>query len=121
VFDNRKTFLTPLLGAVERALYRLAGVDPEVEQKWVALAVGDYAVHWHAVSVDTHHTRGTFQFNREPVTAERGGAAPDESRNVGQSESSLNRISRPLCVNLTPSPSRPAETQGARLERAAFG
>ncbi len=35
VFDNRKTFLTPLLGPVERALYRLAGVDPVVEQKWV--------------------------------------------------------------------------------------
>ena len=28
VFDNRKTFLTPLFGPVERALYRLAGVDP---------------------------------------------------------------------------------------------
>ena len=55
VFGNRKTFLTPLLSPVERALYRLAGVDPEVEQKWVALAVGDYAVHWHAVSVDSPH------------------------------------------------------------------
>jgi K+-transporting ATPase ATPase A chain len=39
VFDNRKTFLTPLLGPVERALYRLAGVDPEVEQKWVEYAL----------------------------------------------------------------------------------
>ena len=34
VFDNRKTFLTPLVGPVERALYRLAGVDPGAEQKW---------------------------------------------------------------------------------------
>jgi potassium-transporting ATPase potassium-binding subunit len=39
VFDNRKTFLTPLLGPIERALYRLAGVDPEVEQKWVEYAL----------------------------------------------------------------------------------
>ena len=39
VFDSRKTFLTPLLGPVERALYRLAGVDPEVEQKWVEYAL----------------------------------------------------------------------------------
>jgi len=39
VFDNRKTFLTPLLGPVERALYRLAGVDPEVEQKRVEYAL----------------------------------------------------------------------------------
>jgi potassium-transporting ATPase potassium-binding subunit len=34
VFDNRKTFLTPVLAPVERALYRLAGVDPPVEQEW---------------------------------------------------------------------------------------
>jgi len=26
------------------------------------LAPGDYTVKWHAVSVDTHHTQGTFQF-----------------------------------------------------------
>jgi potassium-transporting ATPase potassium-binding subunit len=39
VFDNRKTFLTPLLGPVEPAFYRLAGVDPEVEQKWVEYAL----------------------------------------------------------------------------------
>ena len=39
VFDNRRTFLTPLLGPVERALYRLAGVDPVVEQKWVEYAL----------------------------------------------------------------------------------
>jgi copper resistance protein C len=27
-----------------------------------ALAPGAYRVHWHAVSVDTHHTQGTFEF-----------------------------------------------------------
>jgi copper resistance protein C len=26
------------------------------------LAPGAYKVHWHAVSVDTHHTQGTFEF-----------------------------------------------------------
>src|SRR5271165_122161 len=39
VFDDRKTFLTPLLGPLERALYRLAGVDPQVEQKWPEYAI----------------------------------------------------------------------------------
>jgi potassium-transporting ATPase potassium-binding subunit len=34
VFDNRRTFLTPICGPIERALYRLAGVEPEGEQKW---------------------------------------------------------------------------------------
>jgi hypothetical protein len=31
-----------------------------------ALAAGAYTVHWHAVSVDTHHTQGTFQFTVNP-------------------------------------------------------
>jgi copper resistance protein C len=26
------------------------------------LSSGAYTVHWHAVSVDTHHTQGTFEF-----------------------------------------------------------
>ena len=26
------------------------------------LSPGVYKVHWHAVSVDTHHTQGTFEF-----------------------------------------------------------
>jgi copper resistance protein C len=31
-----------------------------------ALAAGDYTVRWHAVSVDTHHTQGTFSFTVKP-------------------------------------------------------
>jgi methionine-rich copper-binding protein CopC len=31
-----------------------------------ALAAGAYTVHWHAVSVDTHHTQGTFEFTVKP-------------------------------------------------------
>ena len=30
------------------------------------LAAGDYKVHWQAVSVDTHHTQGTFEFSVKP-------------------------------------------------------
>jgi methionine-rich copper-binding protein CopC len=30
------------------------------------LAAGDYTVHWQAVSVDTHHTQGTFAFTVKP-------------------------------------------------------
>lgn len=30
------------------------------------LSAGAYTVHWHAVSVDTHHTQGTFQFTVKP-------------------------------------------------------
>ncbi len=30
------------------------------------LAPGVYTVHWHAVSVDTHHTQGDFSFTVKP-------------------------------------------------------
>jgi methionine-rich copper-binding protein CopC len=30
------------------------------------LAAGLYTVHWRAVSVDTHHTQGAFQFTVKP-------------------------------------------------------
>jgi copper resistance protein C len=30
------------------------------------LPPGAYKVHWHAVSVDTHHTQGDFQFTVKP-------------------------------------------------------
>jgi hypothetical protein len=31
-----------------------------------ALTAGAYKVHWQAVSVDTHHTQGTFEFTVKP-------------------------------------------------------
>jgi copper resistance protein C len=31
-----------------------------------ALPPGVYTVNWHAVSVDTHHTQGSFQFTVKP-------------------------------------------------------
>ena len=39
VFEKRRTFLTPLLGPIERAFYRLAGIDAEAEQEWHAYAL----------------------------------------------------------------------------------
>ena len=39
VFDNRRTFLTQIVSPIERALYRLAGVDPDIEQKWHEYAI----------------------------------------------------------------------------------
>jgi potassium-transporting ATPase potassium-binding subunit len=39
VFDNRRTFLTQIIGPIERALYRLAGVEPDIEQKWREYAI----------------------------------------------------------------------------------
>jgi K+-transporting ATPase ATPase A chain len=39
VFESRRTFLTPIIGPVERVFYRFAGVDPEAEQKWHEYAI----------------------------------------------------------------------------------
>ncbi len=39
LFNGERTLLSPLLGPVERGLYRLAGVDPKAEQHWVTYAV----------------------------------------------------------------------------------
>src|SRR5215813_2550700 len=39
VFEGERTFLTPVLGRVERALYRVAGVDETREQTWITYTV----------------------------------------------------------------------------------
>ncbi len=39
VFAGERTLLSPVLGPVERGLYRLAGVDEKTEQHWVTYAV----------------------------------------------------------------------------------
>ncbi|MBK1839172.1 potassium-transporting ATPase subunit KdpA [Azospirillum sp. YIM B02556] len=39
VFTGERTLLSPILGPVERGLYRLAGVDERAEQHWVTYAV----------------------------------------------------------------------------------
>jgi K+-transporting ATPase ATPase A chain len=39
VFNGERTFLSPVLGPVERALYRMSGVDEHAEQHWVIYGV----------------------------------------------------------------------------------
>ena len=39
VYAGQRTFLSPVLGPVERGFYRLAGVDPAREQDWYAYAI----------------------------------------------------------------------------------
>jgi len=34
VMEGKRTFLTPVMGPVERICYRLSGVDPSIEQNW---------------------------------------------------------------------------------------
>ncbi len=39
VFSGERTFLTPVVGPVERGFYRLAGVDPAREQDWLGYTI----------------------------------------------------------------------------------
>jgi potassium-transporting ATPase potassium-binding subunit len=39
VFSGERTFLTPVVGPIERGFYRLAGVDPSREQDWYGYAI----------------------------------------------------------------------------------
>ena len=39
VYAGQRTFLSPVLGPVERGFYRLAGVDPAREQDWYGYAI----------------------------------------------------------------------------------
>ena len=39
VFNGERNFLSPVLGPVERAVYRLSGVDEKAEQHWVTYGV----------------------------------------------------------------------------------
>jgi len=39
VMEGERTWLTPVLGPVERACYRISGVDPKIEQNWKTYAL----------------------------------------------------------------------------------
>ena len=39
VFERRKTFLDPVLGPIERAIYKLSGVEADKEMHWTAYAI----------------------------------------------------------------------------------
>jgi potassium-transporting ATPase potassium-binding subunit len=39
VFDGTKTFLSPVLGPIERLIYKILGVDPHEDQHWTKYAI----------------------------------------------------------------------------------
>ena len=45
VYQQDRTLLQPLLGPIETAIYRLAGIDAEAEQAWYAYAISLLALH----------------------------------------------------------------------------
>jgi potassium-transporting ATPase potassium-binding subunit len=45
VYAGERTFLQPLIGPLETVLYRLAGIDPKVEQSWFRYATSLLLLH----------------------------------------------------------------------------
>src|SRR6478672_8924545 len=39
VFERERTWLDPVLGPIERLIYRASGVKPEVEQHWTTYTI----------------------------------------------------------------------------------
>jgi K+-transporting ATPase A subunit len=74
VFDNRRTFLTQIVDPIERALYRLAGVEPDIEQKWHEYAIamvlfGGICMLGSMRCSDWRKRRRSHQLGRRRLTA----------------------------------------------------
>ena len=71
VFNGERTFLSPVLGPVERGLYRLAGVDEKAEQHWVTYAVSMllFSVVGMLLLYAMQRLQGVLPFNPAGMTA----------------------------------------------------
>jgi potassium-transporting ATPase potassium-binding subunit len=65
VFDGQRTFLSPVIGPVERIVYRVTGVDPEVEQGWkgYTFAMLMFSVVGALVTYAIERTQNLLPFN----------------------------------------------------------
>ena len=83
VYAGERTLLRPLIGPVEAALYRLAGVKPEGEQTWYQYA-GSFLV-FHALGIVSLYSllrlQSAFPLNPHNMTA----VAPDLALNTAVS------------------------------------
>jgi potassium-transporting ATPase potassium-binding subunit len=50
VYAGERTFLQPILQPIETSLYRVAGIEPSVEQSWYRYAVSFLVFHAIAVA-----------------------------------------------------------------------
>lgn len=65
VFGGERTFLSPVLGPVERGFYRAAGIDPDKEQGWLAytLAMLAFSIAGFVVLYAMLRLQGILPFN----------------------------------------------------------
>ena len=85
VIEGRRTFLTPVLGPIERLIYKLCCIDPSEEQRWTHYAAGLLA--FSAVSgillYVLQRLQGFLPFNPQHYGA--GSVSPDLAFNTSVS------------------------------------
>ncbi|MEQ1934279.1 MAG: potassium-transporting ATPase subunit KdpA [Fimbriimonadaceae bacterium] len=83
VLEGENTFLTPVLGWIERLIYRLSGVSPKEEQSWKSYAVA--AILFNLVGFIVVYALQRFQGMLPLNPAEMAGVTPDSSFNTASS------------------------------------
>ena len=80
VFAGERTVLRPILGPVERTLYRIAGVDPKKEQSWLDYAFSFLAFNLFGILAlyGLQRLQLLLPFNPQAITA----VSPDLSLNT---------------------------------------
>ena len=80
VFEGERTFLTPVLGPIERGLYRLAGIKPSQEQHWTGytIAMLAFSVAGFASLYLIQRLQAVLPFNPQTLT----GVGPDLAFNT---------------------------------------
>jgi K+-transporting ATPase ATPase A chain len=83
VFNGDRTFLSPVLGPLERGLYRISGVDDTQEQHWVTYAVAMLAFTFagFVTLYGLQRLQGMLPFNPQDMSA----VSPDLSFNTSVS------------------------------------
>ena len=83
VYEGKRTFLSPVLGPVERVIYRVAGIDPNADSDWkrYALAVLLFNFIGFIVVYLLQRLQGVLPLNPQDF----GAVSPDSSFNTAVS------------------------------------
>jgi K+-transporting ATPase ATPase A chain len=83
VFNGEPTLLSPMLGPLERGLYRASGIDPEEDQSWLVygFAMLAFSIAGFVVLYAIQRLQGALPFNPQHLP----GIAPDSAFNTSVS------------------------------------
>ena len=83
VFSGERTFLSPVLGWLERSIYAISGVDPDEDQHWLtyAFAMLAFSIVGFVVLYGIQRLQGVLPFNPEHLA----NISPDSSFNTSVS------------------------------------